>query len=305
MGDIKFFRRAEQSVDEIVGTAMRLEKDLQNLFEYGENLSVLMGIRFLASEYKTTDGRIDTLGLDENKFPVIFEYKRDSHANIVTQGLYYLDWLMDHRADFEQLVKERLGETKADEIDWSAPRLVLVAADFNRYDIHAIKQIDRNIELIRYRKFEKEWMMLDLLTTTTAKSPTVTMTRSSATSGQEPSIGSRKEHEKILEEASDELKALYESLRDFLRDLGEDVQERHLKDYVAFRRIKNFACIQLRPQKGHVLVLVKGDIDPAYDFIRDVGKVGHFGTGNIEITISSDDDLERAKPIIRKSYKAA
>ena len=300
MGDIKFFRRAEQSVNEIVGTAMRLEKDLQNLFEYGENLSVLMGISFLASEYKTTDGRIDTLGLDENKFPVIFEYKRDSHANIVTQGLYYLDWLMDHRADFEQLVKERLGETKADEIDWSSPRLVLVAADFNRYDIHAIKQIDRNIELIRYRKFEKEWMMLDLLTAVSTKTPT--------TAVQGRSLGPRKEHQDNIEQARGEQKKRYDGLREFLFGLGDDVQERHLKTYVAFRRIKNFACVELRNQKGHILVFVKGDkndIERADDFIRDVSNIGHNGTGNIEITISSDDDLERAKPIIRKSYEAA
>jgi RecB family endonuclease NucS len=43
------------------------------------NLNPLLGIYFLASEYstgKTHGGRIDTLGLDENDFPVIIEYKR-------------------------------------------------------------------------------------------------------------------------------------------------------------------------------------------------------------------------------------
>jgi hypothetical protein len=54
-------------------------------------------------------------------------------------------------------------------IDWSAPRLICVAGDFNRYDDHAIKQMQRNIELIRYRRFGTELLLLDLLTATSAK----------------------------------------------------------------------------------------------------------------------------------------
>ncbi|MBF2761290.1 MAG: DUF91 domain-containing protein [Ectothiorhodospiraceae bacterium AqS1] len=309
MGDIKFFRLNDKSVDEVPGTAMRLEKDLQNLFEYRKNLSNLMGIRFLKSEYKTTDGRIDTLGLDENNLPVIFEYKRDSNANIVTQGLFYLDWLMDHRDSFHRLVQEEIDSKTAGKIDWSAPRLVLVAADFNRYDIHAIKQIDRNIELVRYRKFENEWLMLDLLTATVAKSPNPTTAKSPTAAVQERDVVQRKEHRQIIADASGKLEALYERLKGFLYELGDDVQERHLKDYVAFRRIKNFACARLVQQKENILVFVKGDIDDIdaakKKFIQDVGDRGHVGTGNLRITIASDDDLERAMNYIRRSYEEA
>ncbi|WP_025769394.1 endonuclease NucS domain-containing protein [Thioalkalivibrio sp. HK1] len=309
MGDIKFFRLEGQSVNEVIGTSMSLEKDLQNLFQ--KNLRSLMEIDFLKSEYKTTNGRIDMLGLDENKCPVIIEYKRDSNANIVTQGLFYLDWLMNHRDSFHRLVQEKIDRETADDIDWSAPRLVLVAADFNRYDVHAIKQIDRNIDLVRYRKFEDEWLMLDLLTRTAAKSPTAAVEKVATAIGDKRDFFPRKNHKIVMEEASDELKDLYESLKEFLYDLGVDVQERHLKYYVAFRRIKNFACVNLRNQKGNILVFVNGDIgdiddiEPDCNFIRDVSDIGHYGTGNIEITIASNDDLERAKPIIRRSYERA
>ena len=30
--------------------------------------------------------------------------------------------------------------------------------------------------------------------------------------------------------------------------------------------------------------------------------VGHFGTGDLEITLSKSDDLEKAKPLIQRSY---
>jgi predicted transport protein len=37
-------------------------------------------------------------------------------------------------------------------------------------------------------------------------------------------------------------------------------------------------------------------------FTRDVRKIGHFGTGDLEITIASDSDLERAKPRLDRAY---
>ena len=41
------------------------------------------------------------------------------------------------------------------------------------------------------------------------------------------------------------------------------------------------------------------------DFTRDVRDVGHYGTGDLEITIASDEDLERAKPLLLRSYEAS
>jgi len=45
------------------------------------------------------------------------------------------------------------------------------------------------------------------------------------------------------------------------------------------------------------------DLKTNKGFIRDVRKIGHFGTGDLEITISSHDDLERAKSLLIKSYE--
>ena len=68
------------------GGTLALERSLQTLFE--RNLEALLGIRFLASEQRTTNGQIDTLGIDENASPVIIEYKRASNENVINQGLF-------------------------------------------------------------------------------------------------------------------------------------------------------------------------------------------------------------------------
>jgi hypothetical protein len=64
MSDIKLFRIGAGTVDELTGTTDTIEKSVQILFE--KNLESLLGVRFLASEFTTTNGgRIDTLGLDD------------------------------------------------------------------------------------------------------------------------------------------------------------------------------------------------------------------------------------------------
>ncbi len=97
MSDIKLFRLGVGGVQELGGESVAVEKSLQTLME--RNLEPLLGVRFLASEFrtgKTHGGRIDTLGMDENGSPVIVEYKRALNENVINQGLFYLDWLMDH-----------------------------------------------------------------------------------------------------------------------------------------------------------------------------------------------------------------
>ncbi|MDW9366961.1 DUF91 domain-containing protein [Sinorhizobium meliloti] len=305
MSDIKLFRIGQGSVSELAGTTDTIEKSVQTLFE--KNLEALLGVRFLASEFTTTHGgRIDTLGLDENGCPVILEYKRASNENVINQGLFYLDWLMDHRKDFQWLVLEKLGKKEADDVDWSAPRLICIAGDFNRYDDYAVKQIQRNIELIRYRRFGAELLMLDLVAATSVKSPSAAPAVTGAVK-TDPSY-KYKTISTVMEEFDAPMVDRYEALKAYLLALGDDVQEATLRFYVAFKRIKNFACVEFRPTNSKILVFLK--IDPTTvqlepGFSRDVSKVGHYGTGDLEITLSAAADLERAAPLIKASYESS
>jgi predicted transport protein len=301
VSDIKLFRVSVGKVDELAGTTDAIEKSVQTFFE--KNLEALLGVRFLASEFVTSNGRIDTLGLDENGTPVILEYKRASNENVVNQGLFYLDWLMDHRKDFQWLVLEKFGKEDAEAVEWSTPRLICVAGDFNRYDDHAVKQMQRNIELIRYRRFGTELVMLDLLTATSAKAAPVAGGPHSE--GGDISSGGYKTISAVMEELDSAMIDRFEALRACLMALGDDVQETTLKFYVAFKRIKNFACVEFRPTAAKILVFVKVDpssVQPDPGFTRDVSNVGHFGTGDLEITLAKPEDLERAMPLIKRSY---
>ncbi|HET7300366.1 MAG TPA: DUF5655 domain-containing protein [Oleiagrimonas sp.] len=306
MSDIQLFRLADGRAVELPGRAASIEKHLQNLIE--SEMQTFLGVRFLATEYatgKTHRGRIDSLGLDENNCPVIIEYKRHSNENVINQGLFYLDWLLDHRAEFQLLVMEKLGNDVAHGIDWVGTRLLCIAADFTRYDEHAVQQIPRNVELIRYKLFGDDLLLLDLVNSVSVRDATSAKAGVSgdSTPAKLRAGGKDKTAEEQLVGAKSEIRALYEALSSQLLALGDDVQEKHLKLYVAFRRLKNFACVI--PYRDKLLVMLKLDPDTVAleaGFSRDVRAIGTWGTGDLELTLRSRADLERATSLLQRSY---
>ncbi len=298
MSDIKLFKLSNQNVEEIKGKSVAVEKSLQTLIE--NNPETFLGVTFLESEYNTGKkhgGRIDTLGIDENNCPVIIEYKRSTNENVINQGLYYLDWLLDHKAEFQLLVLNKIGEKTAGAIEWSSARLICIAGDYTKYDVYAVDQINRNIELIRYKQFD-DLILLELVNAVTEQNVTA--------EGPKPVRYSTVPE--LYEKASDKVKDLVEAIKSFVLNLGDDVQIKELKFYFAFKKIKNFASLEIHPQNDEVVVFVKLNPDSITlekGFTRDVRKIGHLGTGDLEIKMKTMEDFEKAKPLLIKSYEVS
>ena len=315
MSDIKLFHIENKIVKELEGRSAAVERSIQLLLE--QNLEAFLGVRFLAAEYvtgKTHGGRIDTLGIDENNSPVIIEYKRTLNENVINQGLFYLDWLLDHKAEFKLLVMDRISKEVAESIDWRDSRLLCIAGDFTKYDQHAVQQINRSIELIRYRQFGESLLLLELVNATTGSSAssgsasTTTSSGAATTGSSKAPKGTYKTVGEYLAQSPVHLKDLFGELQAFLLALGDDVQLKELQYYFAFKRIKNFACVEAHPATPKLLVFVKVNPDTVEletGFTRNVRNIGHFGTGDLEITIKNHADLERAKPLLVASYEVS
>lgn len=290
MADIKLFEIGN-GAKEYKGENVALEKDLQNIIE--KNMDTFFGVTFLASEYRTTDGgRMDSIGIDENNCPVIFEYKRSIKDNVINQGLFYLNWLLDHKDSFKVLVINKLGLDKANDIDWSMPRVVCIAGDFTRYDESAIKQMDKNISLIRYKKFGDNLLMFEH----------VNENVTTPISGSK-NANSDYTFKKNLQNTSESLRTLYETIRNYILSLGDDITENQLKKYTAFKKIKNLVCIEV--QRSKIILRLSLDVNTVSfedGFSRDMTNLGHYGTGDVEITITSREDFEKAKLLIDRAY---
>ena len=292
MAELKLFRIGNE-VKELKSGCATIEKELQNIIE--KNMFEFFGVRFLQSEYRIDNGRMDSIGIDENNCPVIFEYKCHSNENVINQGLFYLNWLLEHKANFKLLVIEKLGIKEAEKIDWSMPRVVCIASDFNKYDEEAIKQINRNVALIRYKKYDNDLLLFELLNTNTV-APLET----------EKEINNKKQIDKTFveqyESAPQSMKNIFDEIKDYALSLGDDVSENTLKLYLAFKKIKNFATMEIYQSK----ILVNFRLDPKNyqlsDSLRDVGNIGHWGCGDLQIIIKSTKELELTKRLLQEAY---
>lgn len=306
MSDIKLFRVSGEAATELSGKTAQLEKHLQDHVEW--NMEALIGVRFLASEYatgKTHKGRIDSLGLDENGCPVIVEYKRHSNENVINQGLFYLDWLLDHQAEFKWLVMEKIGKAEAENIEWNGTRLICIASDFNKYDEHAVQQINRNIELMRYRYFGDELLLLELVNVQTA-GQSVNVPAAAEPKKLAKSVSKDKSQQDRLTEAPEELLDLYNSVCQYIEQLGDEVQRKDLKLYTAFKSIRNFVSFIVQPGKDPRLQMylrLPGELGEENSFSRDVTNIGHWGTGNLEVNVRTFEDWEKARLLVDKAYQ--
>lgn len=100
------------------------------------------------------------------------------------------------------------------------------------------------------------------------------------------------------------LAVLLASLEDCVFSLGDDVQRKELKLYIAFKRRKNFATVV--PQKGRLLLYLHLDVNhiaPPPGIGRDVRQPGHWGTGDMELSLTKTADLDLVKPLILQAYE--
>ncbi len=302
------FEMSEKGLVPIEQTNFSLEKELQAMIE--KNLTTVFNCRFVASEFSTGAlhaGRIDSLALSEENNPVIIEYKKVESSELINQSLFYLHWIQDHKGDFEIAAQRALGNDK--EVDWSDVRVICIAPNYKKYDLHAVQVMGANIELWKYRLFKNGSLYLEEVfqaanATTVAqgngKNPVMVEAGKKAAQVRATATYTFEEH---LEGKSDSIQALMNGIREYIVALDPAIEEVPKKFYVAYKISQNIVCME--PQSRNIKLFLKlrsMDIKSQPKFYRDVTEIGHYGTGDVEFTLCSEEDFELAKPFIELAY---
>jgi predicted transport protein len=302
----------KNSVEPVEQTNFDSERDLQRLVE--ENLGPLFQCRFVATEFPTGiqhGGRIDTLALSEDDNPVIIEYKKVTSSELVTQSLYYLAWIHDHKGDFEVAARKTLGAKTS--IDWDDVRVICLAPSYKKFDIHAVQVMGASIELWTYRLFTNKSIYIEEIQQkeiggsapegpVAGKNPVMVAAGKKAALSRKTGIYTFDQHLKARPEPN---KEIMQAVQEFVLALDAAIEESPKKLYVAYRTTQNIVCMEAQQKK--VLLFLKLDprkVQTDGQFVRDVSKIGHFGTGDIEVNIRSQDEFERAKPLIKQAYES-
>lgn len=149
----------------------------------------------------------------------------------------------------------------------------------------------RSIDLVRYRLFGSDMIGLETVASVSGAMQVVRRARRQAVARAAADV-----QVTLMVE-------LANAVDEALLGLGDGVNRVERKQYTAFQRLRNFACV-CPPQRSKLLVDPKhADLLPG--FTQDVSGRGHHGTGDLEVQLRTSKDVERAQDLSRATYAAA
>ena len=335
MADCKLFKISDENAIECKLGSMSFERKIQKIIE--NNMQTMFEVDFIRTEWEIQfddgeKGRMDSIGIintDSDFRPVIFEYKRRADENIINQGLYYLDWLLHHKEEFYQLVRKEKGDDyfkdtngNMQSINWSSPRVYCIANDFKRYDLRAISQIDKDVQLIRYKTDSEGLLLLEFLNLNQSNSSKNKMNCRDSTCettsdafdcdrqellGLKNSDNSQKvnKSQRMIERINnypDSIMIIYKDICHYIEDVFDSVERREYCNYTAFYHVKKMISVVV--QKNSVFVYPVIDVLSVSlsDNIEDVSGING-EPGKLRITIKSPEDFnDNVKQLIERAY---
>mgnify|MGYP001618300104 FL=1 len=297
------FKINNSTVKKIIAKDLDLEKNLQFLFE--QNLEEILNINFLAHEYSTSSGgRIDTLGIDKNGSPCIIEYKKNQNDNVINQGLSYLRWLLDHKANFEILCQNKKLNI---DIDWDSPRVICIAESYNKFDLYTADILPINIELLRYRIYDENILYIEPENYQKIKISTSGIIKKGKIQ-KEKNIQLQKIYSidghlvKIDKKTLD----LFQNLRELILSIDQNIIEEAKAKYIAYKTSTNFVDIVILKYGLKIFLNVKsGKLNDPQKLARDLTKpnsIGHWGNGDYEVKLEKESELKNIFELIKQSY---
>jgi predicted transport protein len=302
---MSLFHINEGDLSPIKEKSVDLEKDIQKLTE--ENLEAVFGLKFISSEYSLQNFRIDTIAFDEEASAfVIIEYKRDKSISIIDQGYTYLALMLNNKADFILEYNERTKSAlKKDDVDWSQSKVLFLAKSFTTYQQNAINFKDLPIELWEVRFYDNSSILYNQLLSPDSKESIKTITKSKVMDevSREVKTYTVDDH---LSAVSEDKRNLFFLLREKVLSLGDDIEERPKKKYIAYRTNQGFLYVHLQKaqMKLHI-ILSKSDLNDPKGIARDVTRIGHYGGGITELVLSNEEELPYLMTLIEQSYKVS
>lgn len=300
----RLFQYSKKQLLDLNEKPFKLEREIQDLFE--QNLNQLTGLELVKSEFSIQNQRIDTLAFDlESKSFVIIEYKRSHNYSVFDQGVSYLNTLLRYQADFVLEYNESLDKKlRKDQVDWSQSKVVFVSPKFNNHQKQAVDFKDLNIELWEIKRFEQDIILINGIDKSSS-APSVKLSSSEknlalSEISKEIKTYSEQDH---LQNQPEEIIELYDDFKQALLNLFPEFNIVAQKLYVAFKNDKRNIlgiCINRKSLKIY-LNMKKGALDDPKKLARDVSSVGHWGTGDYEITMSDDKNLEYIISLVKQA----
>ena len=295
-----------EQIKELKEIGFSTEKDMQHFCE--SNLDRLLGLQFVASEFRVAQFRFDSVAYNPlTKAFIIIEYKNDRNFSVVDQGYSYIATLLNHKADFVLKYNQVFSVSRGlENFDWTQVRVLFIAPSYTTYQMNSINFHDLPMELWRIKHYEQGIIQFDQI------KPTNTSASISGyvSGGVLPPPGGKttdpaKDVIVYSADGSDITREYYAELRDYILSLDDSIELKATKLYVGFL-FRNHNLVDIKLQKGSIVLWLNaqyGSLNDPQHLIIDVTHIGHHGNGDCQIKISDRAHMGYIKDLIRTHYQ--
>ncbi len=261
-----------------------IRKNLQNLIEKNLIPVLIASLLLVSFNWCNTCRRIDTLALSEDDNPVIIQYKKVESSELILLKLYFIYiGFKTTKVILKSQLKKVLGQNV--EIDWSDIRVICIAPNYKKYDLHAVQVIGANIELWRYQLFSNQSLYLEeVFHTATSNAHALTHSTDQPTknpvmvaAGKKAaitrSIGQYSIDDHLANKPK-EIIDLIEALQELMMQIDESIEEIPKKYYIAYKSTQNILTVEVRAKNLKIYLKLKPeDIPTNTSNYRDVSNI--------------------------------
>jgi predicted transport protein len=99
-------------------------------------------------------------------------------------------------------------------------------------------------------------------------------------------------------------KNLFEKLRKELLSLDPEISEEYLKLYIAYKLETNVVDVVPQKDKLKLFINIKfNELNDPKELCRDVSQTGHWGNGDVELILSSEEDIAYVINLVRQAIE--
>lgn len=285
---------------------INLEKDIQKLTE--ENLEVVFGYKFIASELQVENFRFDTLAWnEETKSFIIIEYKKDRNFSIVDQGFSYLSLLVNKKEffliEYFEHTKKHLSR---EDVDWSQSRVVFISPSFTQHQRNSVNFKNMAFDLYEIKLFENDTVLFNQIEPAeSSESIDLVM--------KDPKLESVVKEIKnysidnLFKENWKESKEIFDDLSERIVALDPNIKLMPQKVYVGCK-IGNFNVVDLKPYKSfvevHLLRVKPEDLnDPEKRVTYQQFSMEYYNKHVSLFRVNNLEDIDYALMLVKQVYK--
>lgn len=211
--------------------------------------------------------------------------------------------MLQNKADFVLCYNETLNKNlQSSKVDWSQTRVIFVSPSFTENQRLATNFKDIAIELWEVKRYDIDLISINPIKKTKSAGSIKPLTKQNGlikSISDEIKVYTVEDH---LNGFTEEIIELYESFKNAILKLTDDIQIVPKKLYIAFKKNKNIADVVILKKGLKIFInLKKGTLDDSKGLMKDVSETGHWGNGDYELVVNNTNNLEYIMSLIKQA----